>query len=267
MKQGADKQLKKLLLTHRSLGWEEGKILVCKTWSIVVNYFNWVELKALAREELNTAPVAVVVRTWPRAAGLAVTARQQRCPVQKRNVWRFGAFGMLFGLFGVSGLCVEKKEEAEDGEEGRGRGWNCRWRGGRGLWGSQVSSRTEILWRNILWQVLANSNRKMFRNWLQIKDQRCEIMLRLRGAQPRHWTSRELWLRELGPSCVHTYQQIPLQSLTFPFLSRKSPWNAEACDYNNNKNLDFYKPLEDFWFNLDIWVKVQAVISLYPLCC
>lgn len=79
--------------------------------------------------------MAVVVRTWPRAAGLAVTARQQRCPVQKRNVWRFGAFGMLFGLFGVSGLCVEKKEEAEDGEEGRGRGWNCRWRGGRGTVG------------------------------------------------------------------------------------------------------------------------------------
>lgn len=71
----------------------------------------------------------MVVRTWPRAAGLAVTARQQRCPVQKCNVWRVGAFGMLFGLFGVSGLWVEKKEEAEDGEEERGRGWNRRWRG------------------------------------------------------------------------------------------------------------------------------------------
>lgn len=63
-----------------------------------------------------------MVRTWPHAAGLAVTARQQRCPVQKRNVWRVGAFGMLFGLFGVSGLWVEKKEEAEDGIAGGG-GW------------------------------------------------------------------------------------------------------------------------------------------------
>lgn len=34
-----------------------GEILVSKTWIIVVDYFNWVDLKAFAREELNTAPV------------------------------------------------------------------------------------------------------------------------------------------------------------------------------------------------------------------
>ena len=69
---------------------------------------------------------------------------------------------------------VKKKEEAKDGIAGVG-----------GVWKQSSEQQGKNIWRNqvvkfiLQCQAMVNISHKMFRNWMQIKDQHFEIILRL----------------------------------------------------------------------------------------